>query len=816
MIHKSPISIFVCSTLFLLSAQGGSSASPGSAQRTNAYQYASLKGLSNDKLFEYMGKGPSVTTKEWAERNRHVVPEKFWDSSPRDAALALLAATQTSEGRERYAVAIAKPQSEPPSAGTLVFSAYSDRSYDDVRRHYFVRFSPEGSFFAYAMTLSPGQVGYDITRAETAYDFYSCELTYAEASHFAQVIWWLGLTETKKKDTGAAESRMMFGMSSADGRGHLSLLPEDGGKAIRENGVLRATAGAAWAGEYDREAYLNLAGFAVEELLFERLSKGWLEAGYDRILRYGAIACGLEDYTQDELARLKDGILLFLKRYSPDARWISHWHVMAAARAAGNIVFTKAAPLLEAVQKNLPPPAHAGEKRGRTPEEILKEIKKLMAAAATEESEEKAEELDEKVDELFEELERTQGQAISGETIEKELNAAVSTALRKIELGEDIPALTAWTRNGDADAIWALSRLHRLSTAAYADALADWLNMVRPEHKPLILHAIYRAAPEKALDIAARVPANVGSELSAAAAEILEKSGMLAGDKDRVASLIQVALDKKADWKERNKAIDLLVPRNDPRKFPDEAIDDALISLIESEPARDFEPDFTLPAAARALAWRKRVDKLDSLITAFEAQVKSMMSFHAGDFLSAVTYLARQGKERELKRLAQVIAPHFKRTNLQITEILWSAWAADLREFKGDIEKIATATPTEEEGRKASSSGGPATEVNERYHLARKIAALWKEEDLLTKGKLLLSFGFSESYEFVESEALERRERMKEVLATFAREAPPADLKALGEFMSWAEDRVVRTEAEPVYRERMEAFAKLARGILGI
>jgi hypothetical protein len=57
---------------------------------------------------------------------------------------------------------------------------------------------------------------------------------------------------------------------------------------------------------------------------------------------------------------------------------------------------------------------------------------------------------------------------------------------------------------------------------------------------------------------------------------------------------------------------------------------------------------------------------------------------------------------------------------------------------------------------------------------------------------------------------------MKEVLAALAREATPADLKALGEFMTWSEDMVIQKEAEPVYRRRMEAFARIARGILGI
>ena len=816
-IKRFVLVLYICSAYVILGMNVEGSDFPKGPQGPEPYRYNSLKGLSNQELIAFMGRGPSVAAGEWVERHKVIVPEDFWDSSPRDAALALLAATQTPAEKKIYAVAIEEPAASPPSAGTFVFSAYSDRSYNDVRSHYFVGFSPEGSFFAYAMMLSPGQVGYDITQAETAYDLRSCELTYAEARHFAQVIWWLNQARTTKKADKPVSSLMFFKpLSTADGRGHLALARDGGGESIEEAGALRAVASGIWRDEYDKEAFLNVAWFAVEEILYARVSKRWPGADANRVNRYLTISRGSAGYTPEELSRVREGILRFLGLFTADGRRISPWHVLVAARAAGDIVFAEAAPLLKAVQKNLPTPDRDKKKTVRTPAEVLAEINKLTAEAANEDSEEKADELEEKIDGLFEELERLQGQAVSREAIENELRTAVSTAIRKIELGEDIAALTTWARLRDADSIWAASRLRRVSAAAYADVLADWLGLARPEHKAQILHAISRAAPQRALDIASRVRPSGGSELNAAASEILDKAGLLSGDQDRIAALIKIARDNRAGWEERTSAVALLVPRDDPMRFPGKDIDDALISIIESEPSGDFMPDFTLPAAARALAWRKRLDKLDRLIALFETRAGSRMPLHTEDFLSAVTYLARKDKEAGSRRLAQVIVPHLKRTNLRITEVLWSVWAADLREFKRDIERIATASPTEEEGRKASTSGGMPTEVNERYHLARKIAAIWNEEDLQTRGKLLLSFGLSESYEFTEAEALERRERMREALATLGSEAAGADLKALGGFLAWAEDEVVRKESEPVYRERMEAFVRLAREILGL
>jgi len=822
---KSPILVFVGSALVFLTILNGSPGTSAERQRPRAYQSSSLKGLSNEDLFAYMGGAPGATTREREERNREAVPERFWDSSPRDAALALLAATQAPEGKEHYAVAIGVPPAEPPSAGMLVFSNYSDRSYNDMRTHYFVLFNPKSSFFAYAMTLAPGQVGYDVTRVGKAYELRSCELPYAEARHLAQVIWWLGLAETKEKKEIVSRPGLSFsGFSTADGRGHLSLLPEDGGRVIDETGILRAMTAGTWAGEYDREVFLNVAGYAVEEILFERLFKEGREVRIRRIGRYLGISRDSGEYAPDELIRLKAEVLHFLSRYSPDGRRISHWHVLAAAQAAGDLVVTEAAALLGGIQKNLPRPAPAG-KGGRTLEEIGKEIRKLMTEEASDESEEK-------VDKLMEEFERVQGQAMGGQAIEKELNSAATTALRKIKAGDDVAALKKWAESGDHESTWAASRLRKIAATASVEVLAARLDTARPGDKPEILYAIYRADPQKALDIAAGVPASEVSELSTAAAEILGKAGLLSGDKARIASLIKVVMDEKANWEQRNAAIDVLVPRADPGRYPDKALDDALIAVVETEPSQGLMPDFTQPAAARALSWRKRIDKLESLVALFEAGNLRKAGKAPGDeaalkivvqdpinrdtYLSAVTYLARLSGEAGPRRLARMIAPHFKRTNLRITEILWSAWAADLREFKDDIERIATASPTDEEGHRASSFGGPLTEVNERYHLARKIAALWNEEDLLTRGKLLIALGFKEAYELMESAALERRESMKEALMKSAREATPTDLEALRKFMIWAEDKAIATESESVYRERKEAFAQLARGILDI
>ena len=73
-----------------------------------------------------------------------------------------------------------------------------------------------------------------------------------------------------------------------------------------------------------------------------------------------------------------------------------------------------------------------------------------------------------------------------------------------------------------------------------------------------------------------------------------------------------------------------------------------------------------------------------------------------------------------------------------------AAYTAGLRDVaQDDLAHLATASPEEEEGTRYNYWGGKngGKPVDGRYHLARRILAVWQEPDALTRGKLLLLLG---------------------------------------------------------------------------
>jgi hypothetical protein len=216
------------------------------------------------------------------------------------------------------------------------------------------------------------------------------------------------------------------------------------------------------------------------------------------------------------------------------------------------------------------------------------------------------------------------------------------------------------------------------------------------------------------------------------------------------------------------------------------------------------EENDVLARAALALAWRKRVDLLGILFGILESHNAAERAYEYGSLLSAATYLVRCAGPAERENLARVLAPNLSRTDgSSVSDILWSAWSADLRSLGPEIEKIATMGPGEEEA-----------QHGRRYHLARKIVALWREEDLATRGKLLIAFGLADR-SFFDSEAQERGEQMRETLGQLARDVSPDELAAISNFLAWCESDVVGHNPHG-YREAEENFVRLAKEALGL
>ncbi|MBL8113223.1 MAG: hypothetical protein JNK60_10080, partial [Acidobacteria bacterium] len=143
--------------------------------------------------------------------------------------------------------------------------------------------------------------------------------------------------------------------------------------------------------------------------------------------------------------------------------------------------------------------------------------------------------------------------------------------------------------------------------------------------------------------------------------------------------------------------------------------------------------------ASRALALRRSAGAFDAI----RGHLTTGEDHGYEEMVSSLSYLAARGTDEERKALATILKPHFTQTNRMLESLFLSTVAADLRELRPDIERIATGSAEDVEGDKINRSGGRVTPVAERYHLARKILAVWDEPDAFTRAKLIVAFAFA-------------------------------------------------------------------------
>ena len=156
--------------------------------------------------------------------------------------------------------------------------------------------------------------------------------------------------------------------------------------------------------------------------------------------------------------------------------------------------------------------------------------------------------------------------------------------------------------------------------------------------------------------------------------------------------------------------------------------------------------------------------------------------------LASLVRLAQFGKAEQREKLLQAIKPHLKKTNKMLSEIILFVYAMDLQKLKAGLENIATASPNDYEGQKAYSSGGHATPVTNRYHMARKIVAIWNEEDPSTKAKLLIAFDFYSGNDRYGVAIQTIKKQLQELTKAF----PSKDTRQVVDFMDWYEQEVVK------------------------
>lgn len=724
---------------------------PSPRDTSKPYRAGSLRQLTNEEIVRYMGRGKNNYDLECAGRIETRAAANFWDGSPRAVALATADTNRTPSHRSIYRLAIDDRDGErPPDICSLAFTYHSAACYDAVQGDFFLRVEPGNSYLAYAASSEPGVVFHDFVRSRPVFDFRCIELSTGEARHVAQVIWWLNRVRS-------SAPRSQFGSfwesSTADGLGEIELRNAGGTPVIHvEKTIWFADVADRWHAEYAPETFVNLASFILSAELPSRLGNRWSQ--FDPSTTFAPFEQGAKPaYTAEELARMRALAKRFLDLYSTNQTRISAAIAIKAARTAGGLGFTE----LDA---------------------RLAEIATMLPASATNSA--------------------------------KELRETISIARRKIAAFDDVKQLKSWACTEEDGQPWALQRLGELDRSAYVSVLEWWLKHAGAPWARQVCDELTKVDPARAAEIAKRIPAGRKDALAVSAfAHLAAVDGVPDEDK-RVKTLIAIALDPKSGWEERCKAIELLVPLDKPLRYPSRDVDRALVRLLDPK-VGDDTINFTRQHAGRALARRGNTKSFDAIASILEQRKDdSSDPSVAGETTGALAHLAQSDPKALNPRLAALLSPHFKNTNLMMTEILQAVWAADLRGLRNELERLATSGADDVEDGKANSCGGDVTPVEGRFHLARKIVAIWNEPDPHTRAKLLLAFGANE---LPDEECPERAARLRLELQALRTALSADELAAALSFLDWLCAREPGAD-DATNPERLRSYRRFAAAAL--
>ena len=651
----------------------------------------------------FMSTGRSIRDLEAQQRLVDVIPKEVWTLPPREAALALADANRSPAHRQRFRLAVDdRDGRQPPATLVVDLSSDSSRCYSDRRSIWRLKAAPSEAALTLAR-VTGGVVFRNPGSVVPEYDLRSQGVDPALARQVAEVLWWLDRIRSLDR-IGDRNGRLMISSSTADGSGLLQVTDDNGVEQYARSGRLwHASIPEQWIGAFEYETTLNLARLLVIQGLVARVDSSWLIDSEQSSSELHEADKQLHETAQRLLTQpqaMSNGILLRVVQ----ASGIHAWKDLDADLQH----------LAASLTQNLPPL--------RTYAQIEAEIEALKNDHSA-----GAQVI------LYQELftfDQRQAQS------EQALSAAIVEARARIAVGDDAAALEAWASSNQPGWQWALARLHALDRIAYVRALETGLEHSTGAQARSFYTAIATADPARAKALTAALPQDQPSKLAIDVLSLVTKANAITEIGPRVEALIALLIDQKQGPEIRGQALELLVPPSEPQRYPQPAIDAALAKVLIRDKA-DLAMHYTLGRACTALARREQVAHLDLI---FDLLDTSEDSWVRPVFLAAAVDLAQQVGGAARERLAHWIAHQLERTNLIINEVLWAAWALDLRELAPVIAGIATASGNDYEGPMASSYGGtPRLVAKHRYHFARQISQLWSEPDPASRAVLLLS-----------------------------------------------------------------------------
>lgn len=186
----------------------------------------------------------------------------------------------------------------------------------------------------------------------------------------------------------------------------------------------------------------------------------------------------------------------------------------------------------------------------------------------------------------------------------------------------------------------------------------------------------------------------------------------------------------------------VLVPDEEPLRYPDTRIDEALFAMVRplAEPGKDFRANPTASEAgycARALAGRDRIELFPILLKALQQEFDDI---DTSELLGCAATLTIRHPELR-PELQALIADRLNKLDARSDKMeifIDAAWRGEFFELKPRIKELATATPDEDERVPSEGVSWYQWRRTGRYQQARRVVVAWSEKDPLTRLKLNL------------------------------------------------------------------------------
>ncbi len=389
-------------------------------------------------------------------------------------------------------------------------------------------------------------------------------------------------------------------------------------------------------------------------------------------------------------------------------------------------------------------------------------------------------------DSLIDEKERLRVGMPKAESDIMDLRAEIALTLRKLDSRDDAEALFQWGKEEEFSSSFILTHL----------AVLDPNRCIQ----------LLRRTEKLADDIWYRPYANARTKLEGKKPEIRGADGQPIERTDPEALLAVVRSEATAPV-DFEQALEALVPKDNPQRFQNPEIESALLEVIGRPKGNPY-----LDKIEVALAQRMGGKAWDPLI---RHGTNANGDFVLGYILPALTIIAQKEPDPYPSAAwANCWLLEFHETFGDLNTTLLTVWQLGLKKLKQNVEKIATSGPEDYEGTRGRGSSNHKSLVNQRYHLARQIAALWNEEDPSTRARLLIAFGLANAEHFAATENGALEHLQGELAATLSA-LKPEEAAVAADFVTWCEAHGAADEESSPLRENFHHVLEQIRKTLG-